>query len=307
MAASIIRFPPALKKGDTIGIMCPAGQMPVEKVGECIRVLGSEWGYAVKVGRTVGNASHYFSGTDEERLNDLQEMLDDPDVHAILFGRGGYGLGRIIDRIDFSRFRKRPKWLIGFSDITVIHAHVLTRYGIATLHAPMANAFNDEGYKGPSVRSLHDALKGKKSRYVNAPHPFDRKGIATGRLVGGNLTLLAHLCGTPSDLRAKDCILFLEDVGEYLYNVDRMLHQLRRSGKLDGLAGLIFGGFTDMKDTEIPFGKDIDDILREITEGFDFPVCYGFPVSHGKENMALKVGGNFTLTVKKTGTTLREH
>jgi muramoyltetrapeptide carboxypeptidase len=306
MAATQVRFPPSLKKGDTIGIVCPAGYMPIEKVSECIRVLSSEWGYAVKVGRTVGNSFHYFSGTDDERTQDLQQMLDDPDVHAILFGRGGYGLGRIIDRLDFTRFRRHPKWLIGFSDITVIHCHVFSRFGIATLHAPMANAFNDDGYKGPSVRSLYEALKGRRSRYVSAPHAFDRRGRATGRLVGGNLSLLAHGCGTTSDIHPKGCILFLEDLGEYLYNVDRMMYQLKRSGKLDGLAGLILGGFTDMKDTEPPFGQDIWSILRDVTAEYGYPVCFGFPVSHGKENYALKVGATHTLSVRRAGTTLKE-
>ena len=280
--------------------------MPLEKVGECVRVLSDLWGYPVKVGATVGASHHYFSGTDKERLADLQSMLDNPDIRAILFGRGGYGLGRIIDRLDFRKFRKDPKWLIGFSDITVIHSHVFSRFNIATLHAPMANAFNEEGYKSPYVRSLHDALIGKKASYKKAKHPFDRKGKATGVLVGGNLALLAHLCGTRSDIDTRGRILFLEDVGEYLYNVDRMMYQLKRSGKFDGLAGLVLGGFTDMKDTSQPFGQDVWELLLDIVAEYEFPVCFDFPVSHDKRNYALKVGGTYTLDVGARGSSLRE-
>jgi len=280
--------------------------MPLEKVGECVRVLSDVWGYGVRVGATVGTSYHYFSGTDDERRADLQSMLDDPSIRAILFGRGGYGLGRIIDQLDFRKFRKNPKWLIGFSDITVIHSHVFSRFGIATLHAPMANAFNEDGYKGPYVKSLHDALKGKKAVYNKTRHPFDRKGKAKGQLVGGNLALLAHLCGTGSDIDTRGRILFMEDVGEYLYNVDRMMYQLKRSGMFKGLAGLVLGGFTDMKDTTQPFGQDTWSLLRDIVAEYDFPVCFDFPVSHGKCNHALKVGGVYTLEVGARGTSLRE-
>jgi muramoyltetrapeptide carboxypeptidase len=301
-----IHFPSPLKKGDSVGIVCPAGHMPLEKISECIRVITMDWGYDVRVGSTVGTQFNYFSGTDEERLNDLQSMLDDPKIRAVLFGRGGYGVGRIIDRLDFTAFRKNPKWLIGFSDITVIHSFVLSQFGIATLHAPMANAFNNEGYKSEYVTSLRDALKGKKAKYASAPHAYDRRGDAEGKLVGGNLSLLAHGCGTTSDIFTRGCILFLEDVGEYLYNIDRMMYQLKRSGKLDELAGLVVGGFTDMKDTETPFGQDVWSIIRDITSHQGYPICFDFPVSHGRKNFALKVGGSYSLRVRSTGSMLRE-
>jgi muramoyltetrapeptide carboxypeptidase len=307
MARSSVRFPAYLKKGDVIGVTCPAGHMPLEKVGECVRVLSDLWGFGVRVGHTVGSSYNYFSGTDDERLADLQTMLDDPDIKAILFGRGGYGLGRIIDRLNFRKFRKNPKWLIGFSDITVIHSHVFTRYGIATIHAPMANAFNEGGYKGPFVRSLHDALLGKKAGYRKPKHKLDRVGRATGQLVGGNLALVAHLCGTRSAFHTTGRILFLEDVGEYLYNIDRMMYQLKRSGMLDGLAGLVFGGFTEMKDTTQPFGKDIWATLHDIVAEYDFPVCFDFPISHGNNNYAVKIGGTYTLDVGPRGSKLTEH
>src|SRR5258707_9513993 len=211
-------IPPSLRPGDTIGIACPAGYMPLERAEVCIETLQT-WGYRVRIGATLGCASeNYFSGTDDQRLTDLQQMLDDPDIKAILCGRGGYGLSRIIDRIDLTRFLKSPKWIIGFSDVTVLHTHILTRCGIASLHAPMAGAFNDGGATGPGVESLRRALAGERGTCSAAAHPFNRHGTAAGPLVGGNLALLAHLTGSVSEPDTRGCILFLEDVGEYLYN-----------------------------------------------------------------------------------------
>lgn len=300
------RIPPYLKKGDTIGITCPAGYMAAEKAATCIETL-QQWGFQVMVGKTLGSDSaNYFSGTDEDRRDELQAMLDDDGIKAILCGRGGYGLGRIIDDLDFSKFRKHPKWIIGFSDITVLHAHIHTQYRIATLHAPMAAAFNDGGYENEYVQSLYKAITGKPAKYQTAVHPFNRNGEATGQLIGGNLALLAHLCGTPSDIKTKGKILFIEDTGEYIYSTDRMLYQLRRSGKLDQLAGLIIGGFSDMKDTERPFGQTVEEAIRDMIAEYDYPVCFGFPVSHNKENYALKSGATYTLKAGKQKVTLAE-
>jgi muramoyltetrapeptide carboxypeptidase len=280
--------------------------MPYEKAETCIRVL-QEWGYKVKTGPTLGsNSSNYFSGNDEERLKDLQKMIDDDEVHAILCGRGGYGMGRIIDKLDFSRFKKHPKWIIGFSDITVLHAHLFTGFKISSLHAPMAAAFNDGGYNTEYVQSLKKALEGKKARYVATPHIFNKKGTAVGELVGGNLALVAHLVGSDAAYKTKNRILFLEDVGEYLYNIDRMFYQLKRSGALGRLAGLIIGGFTDNKDTDRPFGKTAYEIINEIVKDYDYPICFNFPVSHDKENYALKIGVGYKLTVNKHKVLLEE-
>jgi len=299
-------IPPYLEKGDTIGIVAPAGFMPIEKTQTCIETLDS-WGFNVRLGETThSNSQNYFSGTDEERLSDLQQMLDDRNVKAILCARGGYGVSRIIDRIDFKKFRKHPKWIIGFSDITVLHSHIFSNYKIASLHAPMAAAFNDGEFNNPYVLSLKDAIEGKPAHYECAAHGFNKNGEAKGQLVGGNLSLLAHLIGTDSDIKTKNKILFLEDVGEYLYNVDRLLLQLKRSGKFDKLAGLIIGRFTDNKDTERPFGKSVYDIIYEQLNDFDFPICYGFPVSHEKENYALKIGGKYKLTVNNEVSVLQE-
>ena len=300
----MIKIPPYLKKGDMIGITCPAGYMAEAKAQTCISTLQS-WGFDVMVGKTLGGKSkNYFSGTDEVRRDELQAMLDDEHIKAILCGRGGYGVTRIIDQLDFTKFKKNPKWIIGFSDITVLHAHLYTKIKIASLHAPMAVAFNEGENK--YIKSLQNAIMGKKAKYSCATHPFNKPGMVTAELVGGNLSLLAHLAGTPSDINTKNKILFIEDIGEHIYNIDRMLYQMKRSGKLDKLAGLIVGGFTDMLDTERPFGKKVYKLINEITAAYDYPVCFGFPVSHIKENYALKVGVNYTLKVSKNKTQLTE-
>lgn len=302
----MITIPPYLKKGDTIGIVAPAGYMPLEKMQTSIDVLES-WGYNIQLGTTTHSASeNYFSGVDNERLTDLQKLMDDKNVHAIFCARGGYGISRIIDRINFKKFRKHPKWIIGFSDITVLHAHILANYKIATLHAPMAAAFNDGEFNNPYILSLKNALEGMPAQYECEGHAYNRFGEATGVLVGGNLCLLAHLTGSKSEVATKDRILFLEDVGEYLYNIDRMMLQLKRAGKLKKLSGLVIGGFTDSKDTERPFGKQAYDIIYEHVREYGYPVCFGFPVSHERENYALKVGGTFTLTVKEGEVLLKE-
>lgn len=302
----MIKFPSYLKKGDIIGITCPAGYMAKDKAHACIETL-RQWGYKVMVGKTLGsNSSNYFSGTDEERLTELQVMLDDESINAILCGRGGYGVSRIIDQLDFTKFKRKPKWIIGFSDITVLHAHIFTTCNIASIHAPMAAAFNDGGAATEFMLSLKKMLVGKKNKYICATHLFNKQGTATGELVGGNLSLLAHLTGTPSDINTKTRILFIEDIGEYIYGVDRMLYQLKRSGKLDNLAGLVVGGFTDMKDTDRSFGKTVYEAIQEIVKEYVYPVCFNFPVSHGKENYALKIGGTYQLEVGKNNVQLSE-
>jgi muramoyltetrapeptide carboxypeptidase len=302
----MVKVPPSLQPGDTVGITCPAGYMAAEKALTCINTL-EQWGYRVKVGKTLGSDSDtYFSGTDEERLHDLQEMLDDDEVKAVLCGRGGYGMGRIIDRLHFNRFKKKPKWIIGFSDITVLHAHLYSNFKIASLHAPMAAAFNDEGYNNEYIQSLKAVLEGKKAKYHCVPHVFNNKGEGVGELVGGNLTLLVNIIGTPSDFKTRGRILFIEDVGEYLYSTDRMMYQLKRAGKLEKLAGLILGGFTDFKDTERPFGKTVYELIHDLVKEYDYPVCFNFPVSHDKENYALKVGVGYKLKVGKNDVLLEE-
>ncbi len=298
-------IPPYLKPGDTIGIVCPAGFMPFEKAQTCIETLAT-WGFKVVVGKTLGNQFNYFSGTDKERLKDLQQMMDDKNIDAILCGRGGYGTGRIIDQLEFSKFLKRPKWIIGFSDITVLHCHLLSNFKIASLHAPMAAAFNDGQFKNQYIQSLHDALIGKKANYQTEGNILDQYGSEKGILVGGNLSLLVNAIGTSSDIKTKNKILFIEEIGEYIYSVDRMMYQLKRSGKLDNLKGLIIGRFSGMKDTTVPFGQTVDEAIKELVKDYDYPICFRFPVSHDKENYALKVGIKYKLKVAPNLVELKE-
>ncbi|WP_207495406.1 S66 peptidase family protein [Aridibaculum aurantiacum] len=298
-------IPPYLRKGDTIGILCPAGYMPLEKAATCIEVL-QQWGYKVKVGKTVGQQHHYFAGTDEERLAELQQMLDDTNIKAILCARGGYGISRIIDALDLKKFKKHPKWIIGFSDVTLLHTHILKKTGIATLHAPMAAAFNDGAHEQAYVQSLKKALTGKKGNYTCPTHHYNNKGTAIAPIVGGNLALINHQLATPSDINPAGKLLFIEDVGEYIYSLDRMLQQLKRAGRFEKLAGLIVGGFTDMKDTTIPFGKDIYEVIHDVVKEYNYPVCFQFPVGHQPENYALKIGVTYELKVGKNNVSLKQ-
>jgi len=301
-----MKIPPYLKKGDTIGIVAPAGFMAIEKMQACIETL-DHWGYNVVMGSTTHSQSNnYFSGTDEERLNDLQQMMDDKAVKAILCARGGYGMSRIIDDLSFKKFKKNPKWIVGYSDITVLHSHLYSNYNIASLHAPMAAAFNDGEAENPYIQSIKKALEGEPAAYEAESHEFNKAGTAEGELVGGNLSLLVHLIGTDSDIKTKNRILFLEDIGEYLYSIDRMFVQLKRSGKLDRLAGLIVGKFSDTKDTERPYGKNVYEIIHDHVKEYDYPMCFNFPVSHEKENYALKVGAEYELEVGGDKVTLNE-
>ena len=302
----MIKYPPYLKRGNTIGITCPAGYMAAAKAKDCIITL-QQWGFEVMVGKTLGSRSkNYFSGSDEERIHEFQAMLDDPNIDAILFGRGGYGMSRIIDQLNFKKFVKHPKWLVGFSDITLLHAHLISQYRISSIHGPMAGAFSQGSKTKASIQSLHETLLGKKQSYSSKPNALNRIGSVKGRLVGGNLTLLTHAMGSTSEIDTRNKILFIEDIGEYRYQIDRMMQQLKRSGKLKGLSGLVVGGFTEMKDTERPFGKSIAQIIHESVQEYSFPICFDFPVSHSSKNVALKMGGVYELKVSIRSVSLKE-
>ena len=295
-------IPAYLKKGDTIGITCPAGFITSEEIKPAIDKL-IEWGFEISIGNTVGKRDFTFGGTDDERLNDFQQMLDDKKIRAILCARGGYGAVRIIDKIDFSKFAVHPKWIIGFSDITVMHSHLNRNYGIASIHSKMCNSFPDDWSKAEPVQietieSIQKCLTGEKLNYPIIPNQKNKTGIATGILVGGNLKTIESLTGSKSDLVTTNKILFVEDTGEYLYSIDRMFWNLKRSGKLSNLGALIVGGFKIKKDDEgEEFGKILEEIVLEKVKEFNYPVCFDFPVGHQKNNFALKCGLRHTLTV----------
>lgn len=284
--------PAYLKKGDKIGIVASARKVSEAEMDPGISLL-KKWGLEVVPGESLYKEDHQFGGTDLERANDLQQMLDDPSIKAVIFARGGYGTLRIIDQLNFNAFRKSPKWLIGFSDITVLHSHIHP-FQIETLHAKMLLNFTKNE---ASSEALRQALFGELKKYEHTPHPLNRQGIAEAELVGGNLSLLYALTGSVSDIDTKGKILFLEDLDEYLYHIDRMMLNLKRSGKLSHLKGLVVGGMTDMKDNAIPFGKNAEEIILDAVKEFQYPVCFDFPAGHVDLNLPLYLGRKIKLEV----------
>lgn len=295
--------PPYLKAGDRIAIVATARKVSPSEMEPAILKF-REWGLQVITGPHLFGSSDQFSGTDEERLSDLQMMLDDPSIKAIVAARGGYGTVRIIDNLDFTSFCKNPKWIVGYSDITVLHSHIHTQFGIETLHATMPINFPVDGSDNESMVSLKKALFGELLQYQIKPDELSIGGNAQGVLVGGNLSILYSLIGTASDLDTQGKILFLEDLDEYLYHIDRMMLNLRRSGKLSGLAGLVIGGMSKMNDNAVPYGKSAGEIIREAVKGYSYPVCFGFPAGHIDDNYAMFLGRSVDLKVDEQGTSL---
>jgi muramoyltetrapeptide carboxypeptidase len=286
-------IPPFLKKGDKIAITCPAKKLP-KPMDDAVSLLQS-WGLEVVLGETVGLSYHQFAGDDEQRARDLQRFIDDDSIKAVIAARGGYGTVRIIDQVDFSRFATHPKWFIGFSDITVLHAHLFANYQAQTIHGQMPVNIPDASAR--SLETLRKALFGEEIAYRFTTHELNRSGKATGILIGGNLSLLVAVLGSASDYNYDGKILFMEDVGEYLYSIDRMIRALDRAGKLKNLAGLLVGGFTDVKDNDIPFGQTVPQIVMEIVKNYHYPVCFDFPAGHVPDNQGLILGRKLMLTV----------
>jgi muramoyltetrapeptide carboxypeptidase len=287
--------PNYLNHGDCIGIVAPARKISQAELAPAIAILES-WGLKVKLGKNIYLSNNQFSGTDAQRCSDFQAMLDDTEVKAIISARGGYGAVRIIDELDFTHFKKQPKWIIGYSDITVFHSHVHMHYNTETLHAVMPINFNKDA---ESLGLLKKTLFGDDISYTIDAHPLNKKGESTGMIIGGNLSLLYALASTPSDINTDGKILFLEDLDEYLYHIDRMMMQLKRSGKLAKLKGLLIGGFSEMKDNTIPFGKTAEEIITDALKDYNYPVCFGFPAGHSDKNYPLYLGRNIALSVKE--------
>ncbi|MFA6261493.1 MAG: LD-carboxypeptidase [Bacteroidia bacterium] len=291
--------PDSLKPGDTIGIAATARKISREEV-EIAKQVFQSWGLQVKLSPTLFQELNQFAGSDEARTSGMQSLLDDPEVKAIILARGGYGTVRIIDHLDFSAVKKSPKWMIGFSDATVLHAHMHRHVQMQTLHAPMILNMQPERWDEESMLALKKVLFSDKPFFIDyKPHALNREGTASGSLVGGNLSVLYSLLGSPSDINTAGCILFLEDIDEYVYHIDRIMMNMKRNGKLESLSGLIVGNMSDMKDNAIPFGKSAEEIIAEHVSSYQYPVCFGFPAGHEKRNLPMVFGAESQLQVHK--------
>ncbi len=291
--------PPPLQKGQKVAIVAPARNIDENAIDKAIEVFEA-WGLEVMPGRHLFSSHHQFAGNDHQRAMDLQQAIEDPAIRAIFCVRGGYGTTRMIDMVDFNPLRRSPKWIVGFSDITAILSQ-LYNLGIESIHGIMPALFGREGTEA-AIESLRKILFAEEDSYFINPHKLNKNGVGKGNLIGGNLSILCHLVGSDTDLVTDGAILFIEDVDEYLYRIDRMMVQMKRSGKLEMLAGLVVGHFTDMKDDEtVGFGKDVFEIIMEHVGEYKYPVCYGFPAGHEVNNLALPVARYCTLKVDKFG------
>lgn len=285
-----------LKQGDKIAIVSTARKLSQEELQPGIDVLKS-WGLEVVLGDNLFESAHQFAGTTDQRTSDFQNAMDDDSVKAILCARGGYGTVKIIDKLDFSTFIKNPKWIIGYSDVTVLHNHINQNFNIQTLHAAMPFGFNDN--TKDALDSLRKVLFGEQLTYEFDAHEMNRDGVGEGQLVGGNLSIIYSLTGTKSQIDTKGKILFLEDLDEYLYHVDRMMMNLDRAGILNDLTGLVVGGMTDMNDNVVPYGQTAKKIILETVSKYNYPICFDFYAGHLNDNRALPMGAKAKLKVSK--------
>jgi muramoyltetrapeptide carboxypeptidase len=288
-------IPPFLKAGDTVSIVCTARKFFPEDAKPAIDLLES-WGLKVKLGNTIGLDNCQLGGTDNERAADFQAQLDDENVKAIWCARGGYGTVRIIDSLDFTNFKQHPKWIMGFSDVTVLHSQ-LNVERVASLHSIMP--FTVPTAPEEVKETLRQALFGETISYVIPSKSYDVNGTASGELVGGNISILYSLLGSKSAIDTKDKILFIEDLDEYLYHIDRMMYNLKRNGYFDNVKGIIVGSMTDMHDNEIPFGQNEVQIITEIAKDLSIPIAFQFPAGHQKDNRTLILGQQVVFEVNE--------
>lgn len=298
----MLKVPASLKKGDQIGIAAPARKISMEELLPAINIL-KKWQLEPVFASNLFCSYNQYAGTDEERLRGFQELMDNPEIKAIICARGGYGTMRIIDILDFSSLVRAPKWIAGYSDATTLHSHIHENFQIETLHSTMPLNFPTNTTE--SLESLRKALFGEPVSYDTEGHNFNKPGEAEGILTGGNLSMLYALSGSSSDIITKGKIMFIEDLEEYLYHIDRMMLQLKRSGKLENLAGLIVGGMNNMNDNTIPFGKTTCEIIAEHVSGYQYPVCFGFPAGHIYDNRTLILGRKITMKVTGSNTVIK--
>ena len=291
-----MKIPQKKKKGDTVAVVCTARKFFPEDAKPAIDLLES-WGLKVKLGKTIGLDSCQLGGTDTERAADFQDQLDNDNIKAIWCARGGYGTVRIIDMIDFSKFKKHPKWVMGFSDVTVLHSHINT-LNVATLHSIMP--FTVPKAPEEVKQTFKNALFGIKNSYIIPSKSYDRKGVAKGELVGGNLSIIYSLLGSKSSIDTKDKILFIEDLDEYLYHVDRMLQNMKRNDYFKNVKGIIVGSMRDMHDNEIPFGQNEVQLITEIVKDLNIPIAFEFCAGHQKDNRTLMLGSHVDFEVNET-------
>ncbi len=286
--------PPFLQKGDVVAIVSTARKISIEELNPALQLLES-WGLKAIIGNTIEAEENQFAGCDELRATDFQQMLDDPDIKAIWCARGGYGTVRIIDKLDFSAFKKNPKWIVGYSDVTVLHSHI-HNFGIETLHAQMCLEIKNK--TDETVESIRKILFGEEySIEIPRKDSFASSGIFSGELIGGNLSVLYSLCGSASEMKTDNKILFIEDLDEMLYHIDRMMMNLKRSGYLKNLKALIIGGMTEMKDNKVYFGKTAEEIIVELVKEYNYPIISNFPAGHIKDNRALIMGREVELNI----------
>ena len=296
-------IPPFLKAGDTVALVCTARKFSKEAAQPAIELLES-WGLKAKLGHTIGLDNFQLGGTDKERATDFQSQLDDENVKAIWCARGGYGTVRIIDSLDFSNFKKQPKWIMGFSDVTVLHSQ-LNLERVASLHSIMP--FTVPNAPEEVKETLRKAFFGETISYTIPSKSYDIKGIASGELVGGNISILYSLLGSKSAIDTKDKILFIEDLDEYLYHIDRMLYNLKRNGYFENVKGIIVGSMADMHDNEIPFGQNEVQIITEIAKDFFIPIAFQFPAGHQTDNRTLILGKQVDFEVNEKEVKLQFH
>jgi len=287
---------PYLSKGDCIYITSPAKAIEKEHIDFAVKTI-EKMGFKVLLSENCLHHENYFAGTDSQRRIDFQKGLDDPTVKAILCARGGYGSVRIIDDLQWAGFLRQPKWIIGFSDITYFH-HKINNFNLPSIHATMPLNFSSNSEE--SIRSLFGALLGEKRKIQITSSPFNKKGEVEGELIGGNLSIIYALLGTNDQVDYAGKILFIEDLAENLYAVDRMLYSLKKAGVLDKIAGLIIGGMTDLKDTLIPFGKTYQEIILNQLTYRKIPICFDFPAGHLDDNRALVFGEEVKLVVENS-------